>query len=125
MVAGSSKDGQICIWDAYSGKERLFITAHPHHKNAAFAGSPALAFSPDSKSLASASSDRTVRLWDVNTAKKLGEFEAADTSFTSIAFSKDGTRIITGGADSSVLIWDVAAAARPKAKPGSSTITLQ
>jgi WD40 repeat protein len=125
LVAGASKDGQICIWDAETGKERLFIMAHPAHQDSAFAASPALAFAPDGKSLASASNDHTVRLWDVATAKPIGQFDAPDCALTSIGFSKDGAKIITGSADSTVLIWDVRAAGKPKAKQKSGTLTLQ
>src|SRR5262249_17874165 len=30
-LAATSRDGKVCLWDPATGKERLFITAHPTH----------------------------------------------------------------------------------------------
>jgi WD40 repeat protein len=124
LVAGASQDGKICIWDAKTGKERLYIMAHPGQRPTAFGSSPCLAFAPDGKTLASASNDHTIRLWDVVTAKEKGRFQAPDSAFTSIAFSTDGKKVISGSADSGVLVWDVSAAGKGAPKGRSKVITL-
>jgi WD40 repeat protein len=110
LVAAASKDGKICIWDTGTGKDRLYIVAHPGQASAAFVASPCLAFSPDGKTLASASTDHTIRLWDVTTARETGQFRAADSAFSSIAFAPDGKTLISGSADTGVIVWDVSAA---------------
>jgi WD40 repeat protein len=125
LVAAASKDGKICIWDAATGKERLYIVAHPGHADATFSSSPHLAFSPDSKTLASASTDHTVRLWDVNNAKEIGQFRAPDSSFTSIVFTKDGKHLISGSADTGVLIWDVSLAPKLPLSDKANVIGIQ
>jgi RNA polymerase sigma factor (sigma-70 family) len=65
-----------------------------------------LAFSPDSRLLAS-SDGRAVHVWDVATAGKVCTFRGHRGEVCSLSFSGDGQRLASGGEDSTVLIWDV------------------
>jgi WD40 repeat protein len=114
-LAAASRDGRVCLWDAATGKELLFIPAHPGHTDAGSGPSPGVAFSPDGKTLATVSTDRTVRLWDPGTARELGQFRA-EAGLNTLAFTADGRNLLTGGADTTVLVWDLT---RPPPKPGS------
>jgi hypothetical protein len=76
-----------------------------------------VAFSPDGKTLASASWDKTVQLWDVATRRPLGEPLKAHTSgVTSVAFSPDGRTLASASGDHTVRLWDVATR-RPLGEP--------
>ena len=53
-------DATTRIWDTTTGKHINTLEGH-------LAGISTIAWSPDSKSLASGSDDKSIRLWDVST----------------------------------------------------------
>jgi len=67
----------------------------------------AIVFSPDGKIVASASSDKTIRLWEVETGRMLRVLDHHRDNVTSIAFSPDGKKIASGSLDKTVAICDI------------------
>jgi WD40 repeat protein len=66
-----------------------------------------VAFSPDSKQIATGSGDNTVIIWDVETGEAIGEpLTGHQAAILGLAFSPDGQMIASGGVDSTVRLWD-------------------
>ena len=61
-------------------------------------------FSPDARTLASASMDRTVRFWDIETGD-LARTLTRHTKIHSVAFSPDGQIVASGNAGRTVKLW--------------------
>ena len=67
-----------------------------------------IAFSPNGRWVATASMDRSIRLWDVKSGNQLARFLAGHRDWIrSIAFQPDGTRLISGGDDGAIRLWDL------------------
>ena len=72
-----------------------------------------MAFSPDSKILASGNQDSTIKLWDVANRKEKSILKGHSKDVSGVAFSPDGKTLASGSRDSTIKLWDVAATKQP------------
>ncbi|MBW4446485.1 MAG: CHAT domain-containing protein [Spirirestis rafaelensis WJT71-NPBG6] len=85
----------------YNVKERNRLQGHSESVNS-------VAFSPDGKTLASGSSDKTIKLWDVATGSPKQTLTGHSEWVNSVAFSPDGKTLASGSGDKTIKLWDVA-----------------
>jgi WD40 repeat protein len=67
-----------------------------------------VAFAPDELTVASGSSDGTIRLWSVANGMETACLRTHSPRGQSVAFSPDGARIASGAWDENVRVWDAA-----------------
>lgn len=90
--------GDIQIWD--SGGNHIFT-----HNDFPYAGD--MAWSPDSKSIASTGSDDSIHIWDASSGRPIIQFAGS----VIVAWSHDGKYIATMSSLSAVQIFDVSSGA--------------
>ena len=66
-----------------------------------------VAFSPDGQTLASASLDKTIKLWDVSTGRRLQSLQGHSQVVSSVAFSPDGQTLASASLDKTIKLWNV------------------
>jgi hypothetical protein len=67
-----------------------------------------VAVSADGRSLATAGSDRVIRVWEIASARQRRQLEVRHGDLGAVAFSPDGRSLAAGGADGTVGVWDLA-----------------
>jgi eukaryotic-like serine/threonine-protein kinase len=95
----NEQSGEVALWDLLTGKplERI------DHKAIILAA----IFSPDGRTVATASADQTAKLVDVATGKMLCPSLQHAGWVHAVAFSPDGKRLLTGCDDAFARLWEV------------------
>ncbi|MEH2398210.1 AAA-like domain-containing protein, partial [Nostoc sp.] len=64
-------------------------------------------FSPDGKTLASASFDNTIKLWNLDTGKEITTLTGHSNSVYSVVFSPDGKTLASASFDNTIKLWNL------------------
>lgn len=103
LLASASSDGTIKLWDPLSYRELATLPNRDPVYD--------IAFSPDSKTIASAIGTRfgnssSVTVWDCATYRPTASFAHHSAKIYEIVYSPDGSRIACACWDHTVTIWD-------------------
>jgi WD40 repeat protein/serine/threonine protein kinase len=93
------KPGEIKVWDAETGKEKLSLKGHANYVHS-------VAISADGQWIVSGGGDGTVRVWDAATGERKHNLKKHTAAVMSVAISPDGKRLVSGGYDRAVRVWD-------------------
>ncbi|ONI76061.1 hypothetical protein ALI144C_35765 [Actinosynnema sp. ALI-1.44] len=102
LLAVADHDNQlVTLWDIATRTPRTRLRGHNGWARS-------VVFSPDGRTVVSASADQSVVLWDVATGAQIARVTGhKDAYYHGLAFSPDGRTIAFTSADDTVLLWDV------------------
>ncbi|MDP6636746.1 MAG: protein kinase [Phycisphaerae bacterium] len=103
LVTGAGSlfgDGELKLWDAATGREKLSLIGHSGQIYAAV-------FSPDGKTLITSASDATIRLWDATTGQGKACLRGHTHEINDLSLTADGSMLASAGADLTVRLWNV------------------
>lgn len=105
MILSSSRDKTILVWQLTRENEGTFgvprraLIGHNHFVQD-------VVISSDGQFALSASWDKTLRLWDLNTGKTTRRFVGHTGDVLSVSFSPDNRQIVSGSRDKTIKLWN-------------------
>lgn len=112
QLASGSADKTVKVWST-SGELISTFAAHRLAVNA-------VAFAPTAPLIASASTDATICLWQLETTQPVYKLTGHTQAVRTIAFSPDGQLLASGGEDRTIRLWNVASGQCIRVLPGHS-----
>nr|WP_242072301.1 S-layer homology domain-containing protein [Microcoleus sp. FACHB-68] len=116
--AGGGDESTLSLWDLQTGQ--LVRTLFKGGAGESFGPSSqepeagltgdilwSIAFSPDGKTVAAGLSNKTIKIWNVQTGAEVSTLTGHTYAVRTIAFSADGKTLASGSSDKTVKLWNV------------------
>lgn len=100
-LASGSYDGAVKVWNVATAKLEFEITSIKPYDITS------LAFSPEGDSLAIASSDKVINIWDARARKPKTILRRHSDTVTQVAFSYDGKALFSTSLDGTMRFWNL------------------
>ncbi|KAG5457429.1 MAG: WD40 repeat-like protein [Olpidium bornovanus] len=104
MLLSASRDKTIIVWrltrdESNYGVPRRALRGHNHFVQD-------VVVSSDGQFALSASWDKTLRLWDLNSGKTTRQFRGHTNDVMSVSFSPDNRQIVSASRDKTIKLWN-------------------
>ncbi len=112
-LASGSEDHTVKLWDTNTNQCYKTLQGHTSQVWSVSYGPGYLLAgrgctnSPEGQTLASSSSDQTIKLWNVSTGECYQTLQGHTSWVRSVSFSPDGQTLVSGSGDHTVKLWDV------------------
>lgn len=104
LLVSSSRDKHIIVWNLKRGEDDLGYPKKILHGHNHFVSDVVL--SSDGQFALSASWDKTLRLWDLNTGATVHRFVGHTSDVLSVSFSADNRQIVSASRDKTIKLWN-------------------
>ncbi|MBD1824897.1 caspase family protein [Cyanobacteria bacterium FACHB-DQ100] len=98
-----TRNNSIQLWQRAGNQPQSIRAELKGHKAAV----TQIVFSPDGKRLASASQDKTIKLWNIEKGILIQTLSAHTEAVTALSFRSDGEVLASGSADQTIKLWNV------------------
>ncbi len=115
-AARDAPGSPVTLLEARTGRERGVLAGHAAQVSA-------MVFWPDGRTLATASMDQSIRIWDVATKTLRRTMRGHTRPVTGLLLLADGTTLVSSSADGTVRFWDTAADRRNAQVQLEATLT--
>jgi G protein beta subunit-like protein len=105
LLAASNFNGNCFFWSPLSGEDRDYVPVKKLRAHKAYI--TACRLSPDVRYFATASSDRSLKLWNTQDFSLAAKLSAHSRWVWDAAFSADSSYIITASSDATAKLWDI------------------
>merc|ERR1740117_880070 len=110
LIISASRDKKLMVWELATDAED---PTHVGYARKSFNGHSepvaSVVLSSDGQFALSGSWDKTMRLWDLNTAVTVRTFQGHAKDVNSVAFSGDNRQIVSGSRDKTIKLWNTLA----------------